>query len=54
MLIRRPPSMVFNLFRTQLLDTFRQWITDSRPTRSEIEEEIATRLSAMKQIAEIV
>jgi hypothetical protein len=54
MLIRRQPSMLFSLFRSQMLHAFTAWITDSKPTRAEIDAEIAATASAMRQIAEVV
>jgi hypothetical protein len=54
MLIRRPPSAVFTMFRTHMLAAFTQWLTDSRPTRAEIDAEIAATISAMRQISEVV
>jgi hypothetical protein len=52
-LIRRPPSAVFGMFRCQMLAAFRQWIVDSKPTPDEIASEIDATISAMKQIAEV-
>ena len=52
-LIRRPPSMVFSMFRTQMLAAFSHWISDSKPTRAEIEAELDATVSAMRQIADI-
>ena len=37
MLIRRPPSAVFSMFRTQMLAAFTQWLRESKPTRAEID-----------------
>ncbi len=54
MLIRRPPSAIFAMFRQQMLAAFTQWLKDSAPTRAEIDAEIAATASAMRQIAEIV
>ena len=54
MLIRRPPSAVFTMFRTHMLAAFTQWLRDSKPTRAEIDAEIAATASAMRQIAEVV
>jgi hypothetical protein len=54
MLIRRKPFAVFSMFRNHMLAAFAQWITDSKPTRDEIEAEIAATASAMRQIAEVV
>jgi hypothetical protein len=54
MLIRRPPSAVFTLFRSQMLHAFTQWLKDSKPTRGEIDAEIAATVSAMRQIAEVL
>jgi hypothetical protein len=53
-LIRRPSSAVFTMFRQHMLHAFTQWITDSRPTRAEIDAEIDATASAMRQIAEVV
>lgn len=53
MLIRRPPSAVFDMFRCQMLAAFRQWIIDSKPTPREIEAEIGATVSAMRQIVEV-
>jgi hypothetical protein len=54
MLIRRPPSAVFSMFRQHMLAAFMQWITDSRPTRAEIDAEITATVSAMRQISEVM
>ena len=53
MLIHRPPSALFAMFRSHMLNAFRQWIVDSQPTRDEIAAELEATLSAMKQIAEV-
>ena len=53
MLIHRPPSALFTLFRSHMLNAFRQWIVDSRPTRDEIAAELEATLNAMRQIAEV-
>jgi hypothetical protein len=53
MLIRRPPSAVFSMFRTHMLAAFTQWLRDSRPTPDEIATEIEATTNAMRQIAEI-
>jgi hypothetical protein len=53
MLIRRPPSAVFDMFRRHMLTAFRQWVIDSKPTADEIDTEIAATLSAMRQMAEV-
>lgn len=54
MLVRRPPSAVFNLFRSQMLAAFNEWIVTSKPTPAEIRTEIEATISAMRQIAEVV
>ena len=54
MLIRRPPSAIFSMFRQHMLGAFMQWIKDSKPTRAEIDAEIAATASAMRQMAEVV
>jgi hypothetical protein len=53
-LIRRPPSAVFDMFRRHMLAAFVQWISDSKPSRAEIDAEIAATASAMRQMAEVV
>lgn len=54
MLIRRPPSAIFAMFRQHMLGAFMQWISDSKPTRAEIDAEIEATASAMRQMAEVV
>jgi hypothetical protein len=54
MLMRRPPSAVFSMFRQHMLHAFAAWLTDSKPTRDDIEAEIAATASAMRQISEVV
>ena len=54
MLVRRPPSAVLNLFRSQMLAAFREWIITSKPTPAEISTEIEATANAMRQIAEVV
>jgi hypothetical protein len=53
MLIRRPPSAVFDMFRRHMLGAFMQWLKDSKPTPDEIASEIDATISAMRQIAEV-
>lgn len=45
--------MVFSMFRTHMLAAFSHWISDSKPTRAEIDAELDATVSAMRQIADI-